>query len=86
MIVESPLATYRRKRGLSQAKVAAAIGLRSKGHVSDLERGRVPITLKLALRIQKWSDGEVKAAELCPDAADLVDQLGDQRGQARTQP
>ena len=64
--------SFRKSRGLSQAEFAAALGLRSKSYVSELERGRQKYPLKLALKIEQLSDGAVPAASLCPDAAELL--------------
>ncbi|MGZ3272407.1 MAG: helix-turn-helix domain-containing protein [Caulobacteraceae bacterium] len=66
------LAAFRRSKGLSQQQAAAALGLRSKGYFSRIETGVAVCPLKLALKIEKWSDGAVRAADLCPDDADLL--------------
>lgn len=68
------LATLRRKRGLSQEALANVLGLKSKGHISDIERadsGRRP-SLQLALKIEKWSDGLIRAESLNPIGVELV--------------
>lgn len=68
------LAEFRKDKGLSQEEVANALGLKSKGHISDIERadsGRSP-SLELALRIEKWSGGKVPASSICPLAAELM--------------
>ena len=66
-------ATFRKSRGLSQAQFAEALGLeaRSKGYVSRLEAGRQPWPLRLALKLEKLSDGEVQAASICAEARAL---------------
>ena len=66
------LESYRRSRGLTQEQVAQALGLRSKGYISDIEGRRQRCSLRLALRIQQWSEGAVPAASLNTDAADLL--------------
>ena len=66
------LESYRKSKGLTQSALAEALGLRSKGYISQLERGVEACSLALALRIEKWSGGEVTAAELVPSAADLL--------------
>jgi transcriptional regulator with XRE-family HTH domain len=66
------LESVRKARGLSQEQLARELGLRSKGYISDIESGRQRASLKLALKIEKWSDGQVKAADLCPADADLL--------------
>jgi len=58
------LLRYRKSRGLSQARASAELGLASTGYFSRLESGRAPMPLKLALRIEQWSDGQVPATEL----------------------
>lgn len=58
------LESFRRQRRLSQRDVATALGLRSKGYVSDIERGRESCPIKLALQIDDWSNGEVSALSL----------------------
>ena len=66
------LESYRRSRGLTQEQVAQALGLRSKGYISAIETGREKTSLRLALKIQRWSQGQVLAASLNADAADLL--------------
>ncbi len=66
------LESYRRSRGLTQEQVAQALGLRSKGYISAIETGREKTPLRLALKIQRWSQGKVLAASLNADAADLL--------------
>lgn len=75
--------SFRKSRGLSQTKFGRALGLgpKSKGYVSRLENGRQPWTLQLALKAEQVSGGELKAAELCPEAAEL---LASQRNNAAT--
>ena len=65
------LLEHRKGRELTQASAAAELGLRSSGFFSRIENGEPP-SLELALRIQKWSGGEVRAADLRPDLADLI--------------
>ena len=66
------LESFRKSRGLSQAELARELGLRSKGYISDIEGRRQRCSLRLALRIQQWSEGAVPAASLNTDAADLL--------------
>ena len=66
------LESFRKSRGLSQAELAREFGLRSKGYISDIEGKRQRCSLHLALRIERFSEGLVPAATLCPDAADLL--------------
>lgn len=66
------LASFRKSLGLSQEECARALGLSSKGHISDIENGVRPASLRLALKIEKWSGGKVEAAGLSPDARDIA--------------
>lgn len=61
------LESFRKGRGLSQVELAKALGLRSKSYISDIERGRQQCSVRLALKIQTFSDGEVLAHTLRPD-------------------
>ena len=65
------LAEHRKGRGLTVEAAAEELGLKSKGYLSAIENGR-QAPLELALRIQRWSGGEVRAADLRPDLADLL--------------
>lgn len=65
------LATYRSDLGISQEECARAIGLKSKSYICEIENGRTP-SLRVALKIEKWSRGKVTAASLNPEAAELV--------------
>jgi transcriptional regulator with XRE-family HTH domain len=63
------LESFRKSRGLTQQQLATAVGLRSKSYISRLETGAgPPASLRLALRIERFSDGLVSASSLCPDA------------------
>lgn len=62
------LVTFRRKRDLSQERLASSVGLRSKGHVSDIESGLVKPSIKTALRIEAFSEGAVAAETLVAPA------------------
>ena len=64
------LAAYRKSVGKTQAELARDLGLRSKGYLSHIETGGEPCPLKLALRIEDLSDGQVPALSLvdAPDA------------------
>jgi transcriptional regulator with XRE-family HTH domain len=63
------LAQHRAARGLSLEQCAVALGLSpsSKGWLSEIENGKRDASLRLALRIEKWSKGKVKAASVCAE-------------------
>ncbi len=60
------LASFRKSRRISQRACAAALGFRGKSYISMLERGDRPMTVELALRIEKWSAGQVRASDILP--------------------
>jgi len=60
----APLTEYRNQRGISQQQLADALGIRSKGHISNIESGFEPAGMRLALQIEAWSDGAVPADSL----------------------
>lgn len=68
------LATFRKTKKLSQEQLATTLGLKpsSKGWISEIESGLRPASLRLALKIERWSGGKVKAATLSPIAAELA--------------
>jgi transcriptional regulator with XRE-family HTH domain len=59
-------AEYRARRGVSLEACCTDLGLApgSKGHLSRMERGVLPFGFDLALRIESWSGGEVRAIDL----------------------
>ena len=67
------LAAVRRARGLTQDQLAKELGLAGAGSISPIENGVVDPSLELALRIQVWSAGKVRATDLRPDLADLIE-------------
>jgi transcriptional regulator with XRE-family HTH domain len=67
------LAEFRKARGLNQDQLAEALGLTSKAYISQLETGAVPVPMRLALQIEEWSGGAVRAVDLLsPDDARLL--------------
>ena len=62
-------ATHRASLGLSLEQCAIALGLSptSKGWLSEIENGKRPASLRLALRIERWSEGKVEAGSICPE-------------------
>lgn len=57
------LADARAKRDLTLEQLAVLLGLspKSRGWLSEIERGVTDASIRLALRIEEWSDGEVPA-------------------------
>lgn len=76
------LATYRKSQGLTQEQLASLLGLRSKTSISMVESGLRPASLRLALRIEQWSNGEVRAHEVSAEAGALLDSGSPTRGRA----
>lgn len=74
LLMDSVSLAFRRRKGWSQGYLATRLGVTSRGYISDLESGRQPWPLKLAVRYQLVSEGEVAAADLCPDAAALLEE------------
>lgn len=65
------LESFRKSRGWTQADLAKTLGLRSKSHVCNIEKGRHRCSVALALRIQRITNGEVRAVDLRPDDVEL---------------
>lgn len=61
-------ADFRRERGLTLQQTCAELGLseKSAGWLSDIEAGKRDASPLLAIRIERWSDGQVDAASVCP--------------------
>ncbi|HWF01579.1 MAG TPA: helix-turn-helix transcriptional regulator [Caulobacteraceae bacterium] len=55
---------YRERLGLSLGECAAQLGLKSKGHLSDMENGHKDFPIRLALQVERWSGGELRAVDL----------------------
>lgn len=66
------LESFRKARGLTQQQLAEAIGLRSKGSISMVERGIRDPSADLAIRLEHFSGGVLKAVDLRPDLADVT--------------
>lgn len=66
------LAEYRTQLGLTLQQTAVALGLRptSASWLSEIENGKRDASLRLALRIERWSDGQVSAASVCSELRD----------------
>lgn len=62
------LTDYRQKNGLSLEQFGALLG-KSKGHIHSIEKGNYA-SAKLALEIERVTDGAVSAAFLNPQIAE----------------
>ncbi len=62
-------AAYRSEQGLSLEQCAAALGLSlsSKSWLSEIERGKRDASLRLAIKIERWSHGAVPAESVCSE-------------------
>lgn len=58
------LIRFRESRGWTLAQAARAVGLTSKGYYSVLERGRARMPIRIAIKIEEVSNGEVRADEI----------------------
>lgn len=67
--MSNAIAQLRKDLGLSQEQFAKRLGLKSKGHISDLERNGTTCSVEVALKIESLSEGRVPAASLNPDVA-----------------
>lgn len=66
------LATYRTTRAkITQQELACILGLKNKSSVCEIENG-VQAAPRIALRIEQWSGGAVKATSLCPLLKELA--------------
>lgn len=63
------IAALRAERGETLAQFALAVGISSKGRISEMEKGLVFATVAQALAIEKLSDGRIDAAALNKDVA-----------------
>lgn len=57
----------RAEMGLSQQAFAELVGLSSKGHVSQIERGETKASVMVALKIEEISSGRISADDLNSD-------------------
>jgi transcriptional regulator with XRE-family HTH domain len=71
------LATLRKQRNLSQEELGVVVGIRSRGRNSEIESGTRPASLRVALLIEAWSGGLIRAETLSPKAGALRSQLAD---------
>lgn len=70
-MVKSALTKWREDRGLSLDDAAAQFGIKSKGYLSEIERGG-RCSVAVALEIERVTHGTILASSLNPDVA-LVD-------------
>ncbi|MDB5458126.1 MAG: putative antitoxin of bacterial toxin-antitoxin system, YdaS/YdaT [Caulobacter sp.] len=63
------IAALRLELKLTQQAFGQLIGLSSKGHVSQLERGELPCSIDVALMIERLSGGRIPADDLNSDVA-----------------
>ena len=66
------ISELRDELGLTFEGFAATLGLKSKGYAKDIEKGAVP-SVKVALEIERLSEGRINAADLNPDVARVRD-------------
>lgn len=85
MGIPNPLASFRKRRRLNQGQLAEALRL-SKGYISQIENGTVPVPFRLALQIEQFTDGELLALDLLKgeDARLLGAALSRARGAGHT--
>jgi len=63
------IAELRIDLGLTYGGLATALGLASKGQAHGIETGRVKCSPRVALAIEKLSEGRIQAGELNDDVA-----------------
>jgi len=63
------VSALRQELGLSLGEFAAKVGLTSRGHMSEIERGLTQPSVRVAIEIEKLSAGRLPAASLNDDVA-----------------
>ncbi|HEV2080056.1 MAG TPA: helix-turn-helix transcriptional regulator [Allosphingosinicella sp.] len=63
------IAELRKELGQTLEEFAATIGIKSKGHASEIERDNRCGSVSVALTIEKLSEGRIDAASLNDDVA-----------------
>lgn len=66
------VADLRKELGLSLKAFGAVLGLKSPGHVHQIENGLTVPSRKVALEIERVSGGRIKAVELNPRATEAA--------------
>lgn len=64
----SALTSWRSDKGWTLDEAAAAFGIKSKGYLSEIERGQ-RCSVATALEIERVTGGAINAADLNPDIA-----------------
>jgi transcriptional regulator with XRE-family HTH domain len=80
------IAELRAKKGMTLEAFANWLDLASKGYISDMEKAqkekrRTICSVKLALKLEELSGGDIKASDLNPDIG-LVEQARGFSGEA----
>jgi transcriptional regulator with XRE-family HTH domain len=65
----TPLAELRRDLGMSLDAMARIVGLRSRGHLSQIEHGETDASVSVALNLEALTGSVGLASVLCPDVA-----------------
>lgn len=61
------IASLRKELGLTLDELAEQLGISSKGYLSQIERGVIDCSVRVALRIEDFSGGRIDAAGLSAD-------------------
>lgn len=67
MTEHTTIASLREDLGMTLDEFARAVGISSKGYVSQIERGVIDCSLSIALKIEQFSAGRIDAAVLSRD-------------------
>lgn len=67
MTEQTTIASLRAELGMTLEEFGAAVGISSKGQMSQIERGLVDCSLTTALNIEQFSSGRIDAATLSRD-------------------
>lgn len=63
------ISELRASRNWSLEEFARELGLSSKGHASDIEQGKAKCSVRVALELERISQGALVASELNADVA-----------------
>jgi DNA-binding XRE family transcriptional regulator len=67
MTEHTTIASLREELGMTLDEFARAVGISSKGYLSQIERGVIDCSLSIALKIEEFSEGRIDAAVLSRD-------------------